>query len=1095
MQKKKKKIATRIIAMLLMLGVLMTSTGFDSVTAMVEKDSSGNSLNSNDTAFAEEKPDESSESADSEKITNSPEENGDVSVQEDKNTETGTEDSNLMVSEEVNGSALSVPSSNDAVAEENEIQTTNDFPAVRSDYPQSLELYGEYIKLVDESLRVRLLIERTETGTFKMKMDYLSTYALHTGLPQNVYEIYVIPKEEVPDGKIQNLHSLDKETLVSMDTWKYMSKIDFSKLLNYEFEVGDMLCFSPYIDHYPMASFTGERMVPDGNRTSAQHDGAIRVAYDQYWNGARETLFEITDSGIREIVNLQPSLTSSDNFKSLYVQKGGKGINEDTLIRRGIKASDDRDADGRLSKNYSTSNERPEDYTNKVTYTFPSGGNGVDESGFNLDTPSSWGIQYSVQDAWGTSTSKTRNIFVFPDFESVNVDLNALAYQSDASININLAAGESIEENVEEHFVKFGDIANNYVTKINTRSYNSQDGSLFDVIYGSDNKKFYVSSQGDAYLPDGGVISAEKIKQVEVAQDRSVTIDTSYTNHEGKEVSVKVTSTGEVIYPLELYIDSLSFEDEKLGKIEIADFYYQDPKYYLQVGQICELKLAFWNPVPVEIDETTKTFKVQNFSLDDKWMDVLSAKGAGDAGTNEIEYHVPEKGNGKEILQEQWQFKVLPNSEKYIVTCEVALPEDFSIDVVDYISLPYMLFEAYMTEADGSEIEGVRVGRSIAVVSDPVIENKNILWPIENGNSLGSDYARKNMASARTYDDKQWHSLADVSTNNLKITNEEYKRYDFTSSAWTDSSKENFEGLTDVQDGNPTIYSYGFTVKDTRRETLGYDATHPLESTGTSLMFAASKVAANTDKTKALMANGTVPVFTETKVATYGSDEDVVNEILRQVSFEAVQVSGDGTVTDLNVGTDVLTTIEGEQSFSRSNPKPGEYTLFVYFSGQEKTSGIEIAFKIEENTWSYDTSDRTEQDGASGFIVIPKSITMERDPEDAPTIITADKPVIAGKGEVYFANYPNATEVKYDVSIDDTITLSKEGDTSNSFEAQSYVEGSSLVEGEGKRLIGELNNSKGQENGVELYYYSTDQKAFTSKGKWTGIATFYFSRK
>lgn len=1040
-----------------MIGVFMTFSGFNWVAAM-----SGQDINTETAVQKEEKVEDSDSTLDEK--------------QEEALEEKGEEINADLESEDAEKALYNVKSNVEQSSEKDKLSTIVN----NSTYPQCLELWGASSGGSDPMVGFRARFNIIQSGsTFKLKKESAEYNPIHGAL-KGSYTIYVIPKEEFADGKIQDIYSKEKQELVTFSLDEYASAIDFSDLTDYTFEVGDRLCFSPYIDGIPTFSFTGEQLVQDGYRTPPTHTGSgTRVHKYYYWDddpeGSIIALYEFTGSGIKEILNNPPEFNT---FSSLYLQQGGADKGESDLIMMGIKATDDRDENGILP-----STEQSIDFTQKVKYNFLSGGNGLGSSSFDANSPSSWSVQYSVKDAWGSQKTSARNVFVFPDLKSRKVVMDAFTYQDDGSIKIDVASGESIQENVNGRYVKFGDIDNNYVTKINTRSYDSQGGSLFDVIYGSDDKKFYVSSQGDAYLPDGGVISAEKIKQVEVAQDRSVTIDTSYTNHEKKEVSVKITSTGEVIYPWELYIDSLLFDDEKLGEIEIANYYFGDITNYLQAGQICELKLAFWNPVPVEIDEMTKTFKVENFSIDDKWMDVLSANGAGDAGTKGIEYHVPEKGNGKEILKEKWQFKALPNSGKYIVTCEVALPEDFSIDFMNYTGLPYVMFEAYMAEADGSEIEGARVGSSIAVASDPVIENKNILWPIENGNSLDSDYARKNMASARTYNDREWHSLADASTNNLEIMKEEYKLYDFTNSTWMNSSQNEFESLTDVQDGNPAIYSYGVTVKDTRRKDLAYDAEHPLKSTGTSLMFAASKVAANTDKTKALMANGEVPSITETKMSTYSSDEGIINYILDQVSFEAVQVNGDTTIKDLNIGKEVSTTIEGSQDFSRSNPKPGKYTLYVYLSGEDKDSGIDIPFEVKENTWSYDTPDRTEEDGASGYIVIPKSIELKAQEDNT----------IGAQEEVFFANYPNATGVKYGLSVDKTFKMEKTDDSGSRFIVTSSSKGGNDLEG--KWYVGEITNKNGKINSLEINFTAGRETVDKEKGRWTGIVTFYFDRK
>lgn len=53
----------------------------------------------------------------------------------------------------------------------------------------------------------------------------------------------------------------------------------------------------------------------------------------------------------------------------------------------------------------------------------------------------------------------------------------------------------------------------------------------------------------------------------------------------------------------------------------------------------------------------------------------------------------------------------------------------------------------------------------------------------------------------------------------------------------------------------------------------------------------------------------------------------------------------------------------------------GDYHI-IFKDKSELT--IQANFKVVANSWSYDTPDRTEEDGSSGYIVLPKSIELQK---------------------------------------------------------------------------------------------------------------------
>lgn len=167
---------------------------------------------------------------------------------------------------------------------------------------------------------------------------------------------------------------------------------------------------------------------------------------------------------------------------------------------------------------------------------------------------------------------------------------------------------------------------------------------------------------------------------------------------------------------------------------------------------------------------------------------------------------------------------------------------------------------------------------------------------------------------------------------------------------------------------------------------------------------------------------------------------------------------------------------------------PGASTIELFIS--EKTDAlIRIAQDVTENTWSYDRDQLPTENGASGFIVIPKGIDMEGGTGN-------DKNSIVGKGEIFFANYQNADSVKYNIYIDKTFEINKNGDSSNIVNVTTSSN-DATDEGGSNRLKVEnvgWSNHGGQEKAIIYNFKATRENVDKEKGRWEGNVTFYFER-
>lgn len=174
-------------------------------------------------------------------------------------------------------------------------------------------------------------------------------------------------------------------------------------------------------------------------------------------------------------------------------------------------------------------------------------------------------------------------------------------------------------------------------------------------------------------------------------------------------------------------------------------------------------------------------------------------------------------------------------------------------------------------------------------------------------------------------------------------------------------------------------------------------------------------------------------------------------------------------------------------SFDRTNPKEGQYDVTVRFANGNATVDQVVTLNVTANTWSYDTPDRSETNGVSGFVVIPKGIDLQRDKTNTSQL--------SATAEVYFANYGNATGVNYQVSVDETFEMMNVVDTSNKFTVTATSKNGQTGAINNILSLGNLalTNTKGK--GLSVTFTAPAEQVNKTKGRWQGNVQFYIERQ
>ena len=216
--------------------------------------------------------------------------------------------------------------------------------------------------------------------------------------------------------------------------------------------------------------------------------------------------------------------------------------------------------------------------------------------------------------------------------------------------------------------------------------------------------------------------------------------------------------------------------------------------------------------------------------------------------------------------------------------------------------------------------------------------------------------------------------------------------------------------------------------------------------------------------------------LSETEIVTFdesGLKEKVKSQIADAMSLDATKLA------------DAEIVFGG--SFDRTNPKEGEYDVTVRFANGNATVDQVVTLNVTANPWSYDTPERTETNGASGFVVIPKGINLQRD--------TTDASQLSATTEVYFANYANATGVQYRISVDQTFEMMNVLDISNKFTVTATSKNGQPGTNNNRLNIGNLTSTSTQGKGLNVTFTASAEQVDKTKGRWQGNVHFYIERQ
>ncbi|HAT4214903.1 TPA: hypothetical protein I9014_001704 [Clostridium perfringens] len=215
--------------------------------------------------------------------------------------------------------------------------------------------------------------------------------------------------------------------------------------------------------------------------------------------------------------------------------------------------------------------------------------------------------------------------------------------------------------------------------------------------------------------------------------------------------------------------------------------------------------------------------------------------------------------------------------------------------------------------------------------------------------------------------------------------------------------------------------------------------------------------------------------LTETKLSTLNID-DFQEFVKNESKARAYIMNDDSSVTNLQVQVDINDWIN---SLGFADKKAGTYDLKLSTNCEKGTATVNIKVNVIANTWSYDTEGRTEENGASGYIVIPKGIKLKNG-------VGSDTGKIVADGKVYFANYKS--NKKYKVKTDPKFKIIND---ENGSEVEVVTKVNSN-DGESCEVIGLLDRNNNKNNPLTFKLEALNNEVNKIKGCWKGSMTFYF---
>ncbi|MEG1433323.1 hypothetical protein, partial [Eubacterium sp.] len=909
-------------------------------------------------------------------------------------------------------------------------------------YPQSIQLCGTSGKV--DNKKALLMID---PGNYKItcKMNAPGE-GYHWNYGNDCYYRISVIKNGTSLAQLDDPQN--KTELLSVKASDMVKAEDYAAIEKYDFAEGDMIeIICPGSAFY----MPGEPIIGS--------DGVSKVDYTK-WCGndekAHHAVYKLTAKGLQEIYNEKPTI--SGNETPLYGKYNqatwGTIAGQEEILHPyyyDIEFKDDRN----LAGDYVAGGFKITKKEGKTTF-------GVINVPESNTTPGVWEAKYDVTDAWGrVGDTKTRQIVQLPNIDG-KISIEEMVPKMnegkvvpgfvdfpDAVVNSDLKTVTLPSQIVINADLKLSPICIKYENETTTEFKNNANGA-FEVVA----------------LPDGGKIGADQISAVTIKADKSVSIATKYRNAQNIEVSLTISSEGVVNYPLGVSVEYARFKNGE-GYIDIPSTYDGSVDKYIRSGKEAELELKYVNLIPTGVDITGQ-FKVNDLKIGDTWCDITSVLVRGQDYSDQL----PEKGNGQTIAERTFTGVIPGDSNTSCnINLKVIIPESVSLDITQALDQKLPLLTFIASFEGGNIIGNTTLTQTMAVITHPIAKGKNLVWN-DMDTSLPAGYAKDNLGLARCYDDVNFHRLSESSTaSGLKCIEEKYRVYNFATQKWADSSQHDFEALNNGM----AVYGYEFTVKDSRREKQIAEEEDALKTTAYGKLFVAEFVTHSTDESTFILTNDITLNLSETQIAYLG-EQGVKNEIKKQLEVKGIIDKGGESLELADVTVDCST-------LDYSNPVPKTYMCSLSLGSGDSEADQSFLLRVQKNSWSYNTKDRTEENGASGFIVIPKSIELKR----------SEPGMLAATDEIFFANYQNATDVVYNLSVDKTFNLVKESDVTNQVEVNTSADGST-EQTDNKLSIGEIRNTNGQGNGKIINFSASSTQADYSKGRWTGNVTFYLDR-
>ena len=407
-------------------------------------------------------------------------------------------------------------------------------------------------------------------------------------------------------------------------------------------------------------------------------------------------------------------------------------------------------------------------------------------------------------------------------------------------------------------------------------------------------------------------------------------------------------------------------------------------------------------------------------------------------------------------------YPYVPNrAEHFYVRYKVLIPDDAILDGKDRdnLHLSYLAGEDGMTQYSFI--------KDIDVLDQPKIYSKS-------GETQNTVYDVIHQPAASAIETSLWQSLyGKTSKDDSEVALSKDGTYTNFSISYSYRKNLAGEGTTtlpaNIQKGD--IISFHLTITDSTTNATNTFVRYCMTSDSANIGSPASD-----DNAKYYIgANNTLPELSETKIVTM-SPENYGVGVVADSGTLVLQVDAQGAATILDGASHV--TVPDQASYVNGSLGPGEHEIWLQYSAGESSTQTDVKQAITENTYSYAEDGKMTDDGAVGFIVIPKRVPLDD----------------SGHGEatVEFSGYETALAVSYNVEVDSGFTLTDMHGIAESLSVQPSYEGSDGGANGGRLSIGPVSLlDKEKKIGLNVTNLAAIGNA---KSQWIGTMQFYFTR-